>query len=434
MNAVSGSPATAYDIIGVSERIMNRFIPLFLLAAASMMAQPAYDLLLKGGHVIDPKNRRDQVMDVAIAGGKIARVEPNIAASQAKKVVNVAGLYVTPGLVDIHVHVYPRLDMGNQRQHAVRPDAFSFRTGVTTMADAGSAGWRDFPDFRDRIIKNAKTRVLAWLNIVGAGMFTGKENDPAQMDAEAAARMAKENPDLIIGFKSAHYAGPAWESVDNAVKAGKLANLPVMVDFGEINKIRNIGVLLGEKLRPGDIYTHCFSGHRDEILDDGKLNPAMWTGRKRGVIFDLGYGAASFYWYVAEPAYRQGFRPDSISTDLHANSMNGGMKDINNVMSEMLALGSPLEEVIAMSTWRPAREIKRPQLGNLDVGADADVAVFRLDRGQYGFPDAVDARLPGKLRIACEMTLRSGVVVWDLNARAGQDWRTYPYVKHNWHQ
>jgi dihydroorotase len=300
------------------------------------------------------------------------------------------------------------------------------------MVDAGSTGWKTFPDLRDRIINHSETRVLAFLNIVGAGMGSGKENDPAEMDAEAAARTAKANPDVIVGFKSAHYAGPGWESVDNAVKAGNLAGLPVMVDFGRINAVRNINTLLLDKLRPGDIYTHCYSGHRQELLDDGKINPAMIAGRKRGVIFDIGHGAGSFYWYVAEPAYAQNFRPDSISTDIHTHSMNGGMKDMTNVMSKLLNLGSPIDEVVRMSTWNPAKEIKRPKLGNLDVGADADIAVLRVERGDFGFLDSALARRAGNQKIVCELTLRAGKVRWDLNGLASQDWKTFPYDRRSW--
>jgi dihydroorotase len=300
------------------------------------------------------------------------------------------------------------------------------------MVDAGSTGWKTFPDLRHRIIDQSQTRVLAFLNIVGAGMGTGKEDDPAEMDAEAAAKTAKANPGLIVGFKSAHYAGPGWESVDNAVKAGNLTGLPVMVDFGRINAVRNINTLLLDKLRPGDIYTHCYSGHRQELLDDGKINPAMPAGRKRGVIFDLGFGAGSFYWYVAVPAYEQGFRPDSISSDLHTHSMNGGMKNMTTIMSDILNLGSPFDEVIRMSTWNPAKEIKQPQLGNLDPGSEADIAVLRVDHGDFGFLDSALARRPGNQKIFCEMTVRAGKVRWDLNGRASMDWKTFPYQKHSW--
>jgi dihydroorotase len=401
----------------------------WLVSACALHAQPSYDLLLKGGHVIDPKNGIDRVMDVAISGGKIARVAAGIDSSGAKQTVDAAGLYVTPGLVDMHVHVYLWKEAGGE---AAQADAHSFRSGVTTMVDAGSSGWRTFPDFRSRIIEHSKTRILAFLNIVGAGMGTGKEDDPAEMDAQAAAKTAKANPDIIVGFKTAHYAGPAWESVDGAVKAGELAGLPVMVDFGLVNATRNINALFLDKLRPGDIYTHCFSGHREELLESGKLNPAMEAGRKRGIVFDIGHGAGSFYWYVAVPAYAEHFYPDSISTDLHINSMNGGMKDMINIMSKLMSLGSPLQEVVRMATWSPAKEIKRPLLGNLDPGAEADIAVLRVDRGNFGFVDSAGARKSGNQSIVCEMTLRAGKVMWDLNGRASQDWKTFPYQKESW--
>ena len=411
---------------------MRAFIILLTFTFSLAAQQQAkYDVLLQGGHVIDPKNNIDRVMDVAISAGKVARVAANIPAAEAAKVVNVTGLYVTPGLIDLHVHVYLWKEAGGE---AVQPDAFSFRSGVTTMVDAGSAGAHDFNDFRDRIIKPAKTRVLAFLNIVNAGMSTGHENEPGQLNVEAAVATAKANPDLIVGFKSAHYAGPGWESVSNAVKAGEATKMPVMVDFGRITATRNINTLFLDKLRPGDIYTHCFSGHREELASNGKLNPAMEAGRKRGIIFDLGHGAGSFYWYVAVPAYAEHFYPDSISTDLHINSMNAGMKDMANTMSKLLSLGSSITDVVRMSTWNPAKEIKRPQLGNLDVGADADIAVLRLDHGKFGFIDSAGAKRAGDKLLTCELTLRAGKVVWDLNGRAATEWEKFPYQKQSWLQ
>jgi dihydroorotase len=270
---------------------------------------------------------------------------------------------------------------------------------------------------------------LAFLNIAGAGMGTGKEDDPAQMNAEAAAKTARENKDVIVGFKSAHYNGPGWSAIDAAVKAGKAVNLPVMVDFGRITETRDLGTLLLDKLGPGDIYTHCYSGHREELQRDGRLNPAMASGRKRGIFFDIGFGQASFYWYVAVPAYEQGFRPDSVSTDLHINSMNAGMKDFTNVMSTVLNLGSTFTEVVRMATSMPAQEIKRPGLGNLDTGADADIAVLRVEKGNFGLVDSGGARRAGTQRIVAELTLRNGEIQWDRNGVAAEDWRKFRYKK-----
>jgi dihydroorotase len=405
-----------------------RIFSLLVCLSAAVFAQE-YDLLLRGGHVIDAKNRISAVRDVAIAGGKIAAVGANIDAKRAKQVVDVAGLYVTPGLVDIHVHVYT--GTGERRSYAgdnsVYPDGFTFRAGVTTVADAGSSGWRNFPDFQDRVIDRSRTRVLAFLNIVGNGMRGGKwEHDLNDMDADATSKMALAHKDVIIGVKTAHYAGPEWTPVERAVQAGTTANIPVMVDFGtNYPNRRPLQTLLSEKLRPGDIYTHMYSGLRNELVDGGP-NPGMTTGRRRGVIFDVGHGGGSFNYAVASPLMKAGFIPDSISTDLHIGSMNGGMKDMLNVMSKFLNLGMSLDDVILRSTWNPAKEIKREDLGNLSVGAPADVAVLRVEKGNFGFYDISGYRAKGTQRLSCELTLRDGRVMYDLNAITRPDWTGAP--------
>lgn len=405
---------------------MKRILALGALTAGLLAAQP-YDLLLKGGHVIDPKNKINGIRDVAIAGNKIAKVAPNIAASEAKRVANVAGLYVTPGLLDIHVHVYagtgmPRVYTGDL---SVYPDGFTFRTGVTTVADAGTAGWRNFPDFKQRVIDRAQTRVLAFINIAGLGMQGRNEGDATDMDPEPVARLAKQYPEIIVGVKTAHYPHKDWTAVENAVKAGNLANIPVMVDFGTNHPERPIETLLMDKLRPGDIYTHMYSGLRNELTAEGKINPGMFAGRKRGVYFDVGHGGGSFLWPVAVAAAKQGFPPDSISTDLHVGSMNAGMKDMLTTMSKILVLGSTLEDVIRMSTWTPAQEIKRPELGHLSEGAVADVAVIRLSKGNFGYLDSRLAKRMGSERLTCEMTVKDGRVVYDLNGLASEEWEKY---------
>lgn len=256
----------------------------------------------------------------------------------------------------------------------------------------------------------------------------GNEDNVSDLDTEGVIRVAKANPDLVVGVKSAHYAGAGWASIDRAVAASRQTGLPVMVDFGIITPERNLDGLLRDKLRKGDIYTHCFSGNRREVVDN-KLNPAMEAGRSRGIYFDIGFGAGSFYWWVAVPAYAANFHPDSISTDLHKGSMNGGLKDMLQTMTKILALGSPLEEVIRMSTLNPAIEVKHPELGTLDVGAEADIAVLRLDHGKFGLTDSAGARKFGTQSLAAEMTVRKGEVVWDLNGRASVDWEKYPYEK-----
>jgi dihydroorotase len=402
---------------------------LLLAAAAARAAEPKYDLLLRGGHVIDPKNGVDAVRDVAIAGGKVAAVAPRIEPADAFKTIDVSGLYVTPGLIDIHVHVFA--GTGEKGSYAgdnsVYPDGFTLRAGVTTVADAGCAGWRNFEEFKTRVIDRAKTRVLAFLNIVGNGMRGGPwEQDLADMAAVPAGVMAQKYPGVIVGIKTAHYAGPEWTPVEHAVEAGTVANIPVMVDFGANKPERPLADLVTKKLRPGDIYTHMYSGLRGELDPSGRVNPGLFEGRKRGVIFDVGHGGGSFAWRIAAPAVKEGFVPDSISTDLHVGSMNAGMKDMPNVMSKFLALGQPLAEIVRWSTWNPAREIKQEGLGHLSVGAGADVAVLRLEEGRFGFVDSFGARLRGTQKLVCELTLRDGKVVYDLNGLARPDWDTLP--------
>ncbi len=406
-------------------------VALGLLAAVAAAQQPdaAWDLLIQGGHVIDARNGVDRIADVAIKDGKIARVAPDLPAAQAKRVVNAQGLYVTPGIIDIHAHVYAGTGLrAYTGDLSVYPDGFTYRSGVTTVVDAGSAGWKNFGDFRQRVISRAHTRVLAFINIVANGMSPRGENDPKDMKPREAARVAKENADVVVGFKTAHYAGPGWYSIDNAVEAGRLANLPVMVDFGFLVGERTLKELLESKLRAGDIYTHCYSPFRMELLPDGTVNPAMRNGRKRGILFDVGHGGGSFFWNVAVPATKQDFWPDTISTDLHVGSMNGGMKDLANVMSKMMVLGMPLKDVVAAATWRAAQTIRHPELGHLSEGATADVAVFRLEKGNFGFLDSAGARLDGNERLRAELTIQGGVVRWDLNGIAADDWTKFKYT------
>lgn len=404
------------------------FLALAAAAPVGFAQRPRYDLLLQGGHVVDPKNNLSAVRDVAILNGRIAAVATKLDPALALKAIHIPGLYVTPGLVDIHVHVFA--GTGERGSYAgdlsVPPDGFTFRSGVTTVADAGCSGWRNFEDFKDRIIDRSKTRVLAFLNIVGNGMRGGRfEADLYDMEVKPAAEMALHHKE-IIGIKTAHFPGPQWTPVENAVEAAGIAGVPVMVDFGADRPERPLGELLSTKLRKGDIYTHCFSGLRRELTPDGKLNTAMLEGRKRGIFFDVGQGGGSLAFPVAMEAIREHFRPDSISTDLHIDSMNSGTKDMLNLMSEFIAMGLTLEDVVARATWNPAQQIRQFSLGNLTVGAPADVAVLSLHKGKFGFADMYGARLAGTKRLQCEMTIRDGKVVYELNALSRRDWHTLP--------
>jgi dihydroorotase len=400
---------------------------LLLIAFCSLLrAQAPYDLLLKGGHVIDAKNNIDGIRDVAIKDHKIAAVSPSIPATDAAKIIDAKGLYVTPGLVDIHVHVYA--GTGAKGSYAgdlsLYPDGYTLRGGVTTVADAGSSGWRNFPDFKDRVINRSTTRILAFLNIVGNGMGGGRiEQDMNDMDAKATADRARENAGVIVGIKTAHFSGPEWTPVERAVEAGTAASLPVMVDFGTFRPERPYQDLVLKKLRPGDISTHMYLDAVPMLDQSQKLLPYLAEARKRGVIFDVGHGGGSLLFRQAVPAIEQGWTPDSISTDLHVGSMNAGMKDMLNVMSKFLNMGQSLQAVIAESTWRPAREIKQDALGNLSVGSPADIAVLRLESGHFGFVDSYGAKMSGTRKLACELTVKNGLVVYDLNGISREDWK-----------
>jgi dihydroorotase len=405
---------------GAAPVLMSARLLLLIVAllAARTFAAPRYELLFQGGHLIDPQNGINAVRDVAIAGGKIAAVSPKIDSADAVKTVDVRGLFITPGLVDIHTHVYA--GTGESRSYAgdnsVYPDVVAPRSGVTTVVDVGGSGWRNFEDFKQRIIDRASTRVLAFLNIVGHGMRGGKyEQNLDDMAAKPTAEMARRYPAVIVGIKTAHFSGPEWTPVERAVEAGTLANVPVMVDFGSRRAERPLAELVTKKLRPNDIYTHVYSGIRGEQDPSGKVNPALWEARKRGVLFDVGHGATSFAWRIVRPAIKEGFLPDTISTDIHVASLSGGMKDLPNVMSKFLALGLPFDEIVRRVTSNAARAIRQDALGHLSIGANADLAVWRIEKGRFGFVDGPGVRLDGTQRIACELTLRDGKVVYDLN-------------------
>jgi dihydroorotase len=409
------------------KRLLNYFFVFLLSLPAPLFAQKA-DILIKGGHVIDPKNNINGVMDVAIANGKIQQVAASIPAANATRVINAKGLYVTPGLIDMHAHVFYGTDPDSYLANGMTglpPDGFTFRSGVTTVVDAGSSGWRNFRQFKKQTIDQAQTRVLALLNIAGTGMYSRyEEQDTMDMNPEMTANMIKKLfPEIIVGIKAAHYWG-GFTQVDKAVTAGKLANVPVMVDFGEHEPPNSIESLFMTHLRPGDIFTHTYSYGpkvRETVVDEnGKVKPFIFEAQKRGIIFDVGHGGGAFSWRQAIPAMQQGFLPDVISTDLHTQSMNGGMKDLANVISKFLAMGMSLPEAIKRSTSNPASVINRKELGNLSVGAEADVAIFSLKQGDFGFIDIRNVVLKGRQKLEAEVTIRAGKVMWDLNGIAAK--------------
>jgi dihydroorotase len=405
------------------------FLLLFFIEfimTGSIKAQ-TYSIVIKGGYVIDPKNNINEVMDVAVKDGKIVQIAKNIDEKEGIQVVNAKGLYVTPGLIDIHVHVFQGTNMDQQYMNgpsSISPDGFTFRVGVTTVVDAGCAGWRTFPDFKKQTIDISQTRVLAFLNIVGEGMRGGPfEQNLKDMEPKITADFAKNNSNYIVGIKLAHYNGRDWTPVKLAEEAAKLANIPFMVDLGGANPPLSLDTLFMQVFRPGDIFTHCFAqlGASRECLVDpqtSKVKPFVWEAQKRGIIFDVGYGGISLAYSQAIPAIKSGLYPNAISTDLHIGSMNGAMKDMLTTMSKFLAMGMDLQSVIKASTWSPAQIIKREELGSLSVGSDADIAILNIRKGKFGLFDYTGYKIETDKKLECEMTIRAGRIVYDLNGIA----------------
>jgi dihydroorotase len=415
--------------------VLAVFVVAFDIPVVMSAQVPHYDLLLKGGHVIDPANHIDEVRDVAVFQGKIAAVEKNIPSEQAGKVVDASKLYVTPGLIDIHYHIGHGGAPLNwfaleARVHALPlgiPADLALESGVTTIVDAGTAGAETFLAEKEEVIDKAKVRVLAFLNIVANGMNGGLEQSLDEMDSKLCAATIKKYPDLIVGVKTAHYwtqepwdaEHVPWAAVDRAVECGTLANVPVMFDFWPRPE-RTYEDLILKKMRPGDIHTHVFAQQFPIILADGKINPIMAEARARGVIFDVGHGSGSFWFRNAVPAEKQGFIPDSISTDLHTG--NYTVVSMNNVMSKFLAMGVPLDDVIRRSTVNPATEIHRAELGTLSIGKDADIAVLELLKGRFGYIDCGVAKMEGNVRLTTRMTIRAGRILYDPSGLSMVEW------------
>ena len=399
--------------------IAGTLITLTALASVAF-CQARYDLVIKQGHVIDPANRIDGVMDVAIAAGKIARVAVNIPASDAKKVADAEGLYVTPGLIDLHAHVFGY-------SGSIFPDDSALTACTTTVVDAGGSGWRTFEEMQRRIINTSRTRVLALINIVGHGMIGPKfEDDVNDMDPEKTAAAIIAHRQNIVGIKTAHFGGDGWTAIDRAIAAGKIAKVPVMVDDKIFtNTGRTSREKLMDKMRPGDIHTHVFNDRQLELLDrfDGKLQPYIFEARRRGVLFDLGHGAGSFLWPVATKALAQGFAPDTISTDLHSSSIMTVESDMPNCISKLMCLGMSLQDAIVRSTVSPAKVISRfPEIGTLSEGQIADIAVLKLRSGVFAYKDAWQKKMLGTQKLECVLTVREGQTVYDSDARTFPDW------------
>jgi dihydroorotase len=395
----------------------------FLFVSAAGQSQEI-DILLKGGHVIDPKNNIDSQMDVGIANGKILKIAAEIPVNSAKKVVDVRGMYVTPGLIDIHTHVFVGSNSGfADGFSSVSPDDFTFKAGITTVVDAGTSGWRNFPVFKKHVIDRSQTRVLAFLNIAGSGM-TGfpSEEDINDMDSRMTSLVIQQYPDIIVGVKIGHYRGSDWTPFDRALEAGRITNLPLIVECHlPLLPLEEILV----RMRPGDIYTHsfCTASDRTCLLDEqGRVRPYVLEAQKKGIRFDVGHGGGMFHFNVAIPALKQDFLPNSFGSDLHRFSMNSGMKNMLDIMSKFLNMGMSIEDIIFRATWNSARSVRRDDLGHLSEGTEADVAVLSIRKGSFGFIDTGGNKLEGDRKLEAELTIRAGKIVWDQNGISAQNW------------
>jgi dihydroorotase len=382
--------------------------------------------LIKNGHVIDPKNKIDSILDIAVANGKIAKLDKNIPAAEAKKVIDAKGLFVTPGLIDIHTHVFvgTKPDKFADGILSLSPDDFSFKSGVTTVVDAGTSGWRNFPLFKSQVIDKSQTRILAFLNIAGAGMSGDPDQqDVSDMDSKMTSLTVEKYPEVIVGIKIGHYEGNDWTPFETAIEAAQKSERPLLVEchLPQFSLEEQLN-----KMRPGDIITHSFEKvtERMPVIDEqGKLRPFVKDAQKKGILFDVGHGGAGFWFSQAIPAFKQGLLPNSFGTDLHRFSMNAGMKSMLNVMSKYMSMGMTMNDIILRATWNPARSIKRNDLGNLSEGAVADITILSVLNGKFGFVDAGGTKLEGNRKLEAELTVRAGKIVWDLNGLAAQAWK-----------
>lgn len=371
-----------------------------------------FDLVIQGGRVIDPAQNLDAVRDVALAAGKIACVEPEIETRGARRVIPAAGKIVTPGLIDIHTHVFPFTG-----PYGIKADPHCVCKGTTTVVDAGTSGAFTFPAFKHYDIGSSRTRIRALLHVAAIGMVAGgtpgmgELGDLRYWSPRLAVERARAHPGVIIGFKlrvSREYAGANdLEGMKRAREAADEAGLPLMIHIGASNSPLREYLKL---MRRGDIVTHCFNGRTESLLDaGGKVEPEVWAARERGVKFDVGHGAGSFSFEVAERCLAQGFSPDTISTDLYAANVNGPVWDLPTTLSKFLLLGLDLPEVVRRATANAAAAFDFGEnIGSLRPGAEADVSVLEIREEDFAFTDAEGKMRQGRRRLTPVVTLRAG--------------------------
>jgi len=379
------------------------------------------DLLIRGGRVVDPSQDIDAVRDVAISEGKIARVEPNIPSSQAREVIDANGKVVTPGLIDIHTHVFPYVG-----PYGIEPDPACLHRGVTTVVDAGTSGSLTIPAFRKFIIERAATRIRPLLHVVAIGLVAGGTSNMGELEdlrycvPKLAVEAANKNRDLVVGFKirfSKDYTGPNdYEGMKRAREAADEAHLPLMIHIG--GSYSPLPKLLA-LMKKGDVVTHSFNGHPNGIVDSsGKLLPEVIEARQRGVLFDVGHGAGSFSFEVMEKCLKQEFLPDTISTDLYSANINGPVFDMVTTLSKFLLLGLSLRQVVERATVNPTRVFNfGAEIGTLRPGAEADVSVLELREGNFVFVDSSRKTRTGRQKLEPVVTIRGGKAYYPAASR-----------------
>ena len=370
-----------------------------------------HELVLEGGRVIDPGDGRDQVTDVAFEGGKVAAVGDGLG-SNAAEVRDVSGAIVTPGLIDLHTHVY-----WGGTSLGVDPVDYARQAGTTTMVDAGSAGPGNFHGFRKHVIEAIDPRIVAFLNISFAGIFAfgwkvmvGECGDFRLLNPDDCLRVAREHPDLIVGVKvrigMAASEGKGAAPLDLAIEVADELGLPVMCHLDNPPPTRR-QVL--SRLRAGDLLTHCFRPFPGApATGDGRVREEVLAAREKGVLFDIGHGKGSFGFVTAESMLAAGFQPDCISSDVHQLSIGGPAYDQLETLSKFLCLGMSLNDVIAASTCNPARAIGRPELGSLAIGSPGDATIMRVADGAFEFEDVQGLTRTGGQRLECAGIVLNG--------------------------
>jgi dihydroorotase len=371
-----------------------------------------FDLILAGGRVIDPSQNLDAVADVAFAGGKVARVAPAIAPSPGAEVRNVAGRIVTPGLIDLHTHVYV-----HGTSLGIDADAFCRSSGVTTAVDTGSAGPGNFMGFRRHVIERSEARILAYLHVSHAGIFgfsdrvmVGESEEMRLMNPIDAVAVADANRDVIVGIKvrvGRHASGTSGLApLDIALQVAEEAGMPLMAHIDHPPPSYEEVV---ERLRPGDILTHAFRPFPNApVTPQGRVKQAVLAARERGVLFDIGHGKGSFAFRTARAMLANGFLPDTISSDVHVLCIDGPAFDQVTTLSKFLCLGVPLPEVIRASTVNAAVALKRPELGSLRPGSPGDATILSVQEGRFDYVDVVGEHLEGDRRIVSDAVVLGG--------------------------